>query len=174
MSGEKWWGEELEDYWDSGEEGEYSIPIYHTEKKTIVGYIAFRISAFPSQCGIDLMENIAFPNNFNITREEAMECFSTWIYNSEEGKAARCGKFQVPPNNILWIEEDRPCRARYILSDAANSAYHTKLFAYFCGLDEFPAVRNPNSGNLINHWFFDMVDSVPVENFWDRVSNLPQ
>lgn len=118
--------------------------------------IDYRTQDLDSQCGMLILSEIEVFEEDDILASVKdlplyFDLFSAAIYgHTVEG--------WLTPKSVLNGV------ARYILTDAGRSNYHTRYFAEYFQLPGGNPIINPNSGHYINNWWFDILDENPEKN----------
>lgn len=140
-----------------------------------IGYVSFNLEYMPFTCGFVVLGEVECHAYRPYNKADIMRAFIEWITNQpikNNISVVNDDNYEdnlvYDHNNIpksplfysLYQRSGNPLYARVILTDNEKGDYDTRLFAKLANLPEYPWARNPNSGNYVTHWYFDLVDDI--------------
>ena len=122
--------------------------------------VFYEDECYISQCGIMILANLTIKNNkqyLKIHKDEAHVAFKLlekYLFHNDTTLQPK--GFTSPFFNDDY--KDRPHCARVLLSDVTNNngPHMTGMFAEFLELPSAGKIINPNTGNEINLWWYDL------------------
>lgn len=145
-----------------GEEFEYDVVTPKTGHPR--GTVSFTLDGMPAQCGMDIISCLQIcPISPRFKLPLFRDFFKLISTRPTQYKFMNTGFARGIEDDLFKGEDGNPTVARYLLSDAYNSHYDTSLFGHMFGEPVGPALHNPNSKNLINAWYIDVISPVKVK-----------